>query len=84
MVPAEQMSRHFLFERDGFAALVERRGEDFGNVGSAGLLTEQGLAFLIHRGLQDFFVCKGFDKLAEPSEVDCLRRFQADLNEALR
>jgi hypothetical protein len=84
VIPAEQMSKHMLFERDGFVALVERRGEDFGNIGSAGLLTEHGLAFAIYRGPQAFFVCKGFDQPAEQAQIEGLRKFQSDLETALR
>jgi hypothetical protein len=84
MIPADQVSTHFLFERNGFVALVERRAGDFGNVGSAGLLTESGVAFLIHRGNEAFFVCKGYDQPAEQLQIDALRRFQSELETALR
>jgi hypothetical protein len=84
MIPADQVSTHFLFERDGFVALVERRADDFGNVGGAGLLTESGVAFLIHRRPEAFFVCKGYDQPAEQAQIDALRRFQSDLEAALR
>ena len=37
LLPATEITTHYIFERDGFVALVERSGEGFGGVGSAGL-----------------------------------------------
>ena len=53
IVPAE-ITSHFILERDGFVAFVERREEAFGNIGAAGLMTERGFAALIWRGDQPF------------------------------
>jgi hypothetical protein len=78
------LDRHFLFERDGFVALVERRrGDSFGNVGAAGLLTETGLAPLVWRGEVPAFAGKSGERPATPEQVDTLRRFQRDLEGAL-
>jgi hypothetical protein len=74
---------HFVFERDGFAALVERTAYGFGQIGSAGLVTPEGLAVLVWRGEQAFFVRKGFERPASPEEVAELRRFAQDLATAL-
>jgi hypothetical protein len=79
-----QISSHFIFERDGFAALVERTAEGFGQIGSAGLITEHGLAVLVWREEQALFVAKGFQRMATLSEIEQLRRFAADLERALR
>jgi hypothetical protein len=79
------LDRHFLFERDGFVALVERRGGDaLGNVGAAGLLTETGLSPLVWRGDAPAFAGKAGDRPATPEQVEALRRFQGDLESALR
>ncbi len=79
------LDRHFLFERDGFVALVERRRDQGGgNVGAAGLLTETGLAPLVWRGDAPAFAGKAGDRPATPEQVDALRRFQGDLEAALR
>jgi len=75
---------HFMFERDGFIALVERRGNDFGNVGAAGLLTSTGLAPLVWRNDRPVFVNRGTSLDAAPEQVESLRRFQSDLEAALR
>lgn len=78
------LDRHFLFEREGFVALVERRANALGNVGAAGLLTETGLAPLVWRDAVPAFAGKGGDRPATPEQVDALRRFQSDLESAIR
>ena len=79
------LDRHVMFERDGFVALVERRRDNaLGNVGAAGLLTETGLAPLVWRGDVPAFAGKAGDRPATPEQVDALRRFQNDLESALR
>jgi hypothetical protein len=87
IVPAE-IASHFILERDGFVAYVERRAETaespFGNVGAAGLMTERGLAPLVWRGHQAFFVGKGFEQAASSEQVDKVRAFASDLENALR
>jgi hypothetical protein len=84
LLPLTGIATHFVFERDGFAALVERQDEAFGQIGGAGLLCEKGLAVLVWRGNEPYFVAKGFEQLAVPEQVDALRRFSADLEQALR
>ncbi len=83
LLPTVEITTHYVFERDGFVALVERRGDGFGGIGSAGRLTEKGIAPLVLRGSSSYFVVKGFEQSATPEEVDGIRRFQADLQFAL-
>lgn len=88
IIPTE-LTSHFILERDGFVALVERRvdalGEaGFGNSGAPGLMTERGFAALIWRGNQAFFIAKGFEQGASEEQVQKLRAFTADLANALR
>jgi hypothetical protein len=82
-IPAE-LDTHYILERDGFLALVERREDDFGGAGAAGLLTERGLAPLVWREDRGFFVVRGFEREATPEDVTRLRAFQRDLEDALR
>jgi hypothetical protein len=86
IVPAE-IASHFIFERDGFVAFVERRAEPeenpFGNIGAPGLMTEHGFAALIWRGDQAFFVAKGFQQSATAEQVSRIRAFASDLASAL-
>ncbi len=83
LLPAAELTTHFVFERDGFIALAERRNNGFGNVGAPGLLCQQGMAQLIWRGDQAFFVTKGFERQASPEEIEKLRSFGQDLKISL-
>ena len=82
IVPVE-MTSHFILERDGFVAFVQRREESFGNIGAPGLMTERGFAALIWRGDQAFFAGKGFEQAAAPGQVQKIRSFASDLENAL-
>ncbi len=84
LLPAVEITTYYVFERDNFIALVERAPDGFGGIGSPGILTGTGLAVLIRRGERFYFVAKGFEQQAEPARVDALKRFSADLKEALR
>jgi 5-keto 4-deoxyuronate isomerase len=82
IIPAE-ITSHFILERDGFVAFVERREQAFGNIGTPGLMTEKGFAALIWRGDQAFFVGKGFEQTASAEQVQKIRAFGSDLAHAL-
>jgi hypothetical protein len=84
LIPAVEVSTHFIFQRDGFVALVERRPDGFGGVGSSGLLTEKGgLAPLVWRGETAYFVGRGFEQQASGEDIAKLRAFASDLAAAL-
>lgn len=74
------LDHHFVFFRAGYAALVERRDTGFGRVGTAGIVTEHGLAMLVDG---DAFVIRDHRQAAEPGEIEELRQFQADLVQAI-
>jgi hypothetical protein len=82
LVPVD-LERYYLLERDGFIALVERVEAGFGRVGTAGLLTEKGLAPLVWRNDESWFVARGFEQRASVEQVESLRAFQRDLQVAL-
>ena len=82
LIPAD-LKGHYIFERGGFLALVERSPSGFGRVGAAGLLTEKGLAPLVWRGQESWFVARGFEERASSEQVEALRSFQRDLESAL-
>jgi hypothetical protein len=82
LIPAG-ITSHFIVERDGFVAFIERRDDDFGNIGAPGLMTEHGFAALMWRGDQAFFVGKGFEQPASAEQVEKLRAFAGDLGRAL-
>jgi hypothetical protein len=83
LLPAVEITTHYVFERDGFVALVERTPDGFGGIGSPGILTGSGFAALIRRGERSYFVARGFEQEAQPEQADGLRRFAADLKSAL-
>jgi hypothetical protein len=84
LVPDLNITTHYVFTRDGFAALVEKREGGFGNVGTPGLVTENGFAALLWRGERGVFVGRGFEVFASEEQVTAIRAFDRDLNEALR
>ena len=83
LLPAVEITTHFVFERDGFVALVERRGESFGKVGTAGLLLDGAIAFPMLRDGRQVFVAKGREEPASAEQMAGLRSFQSDLTQAI-
>lgn len=84
LLPAAELHSHFLFERDGFVALVERLDGGFGQIGAPGLLIENGgFAALVWRGGEAWFVAKGFEQRAGAAQVASIRQFADDLKYAL-
>ncbi len=83
ILPLAELTQHVVFERDGFIALVERRDNGFGQVGSAGLLVQEGFAALLQRDGQNWFVARGFEREATEAEAAALRRFSQDLRRAI-
>ncbi len=83
LLPTLELTTHFVFTRDGFVALVERRGEAFGNIGAPGILCEKGMAQLVWRTEIAYFVARGFERQATTEEVTLLRSFAQDLKNSL-
>ena len=67
-----------LFVRENCAAFVH--GE---SVGSSGLMTENGLAFLVWREGRAFLAAKGSEVEATNEQVEQLRTFSEDLKKGL-
>ena len=84
LLPTYDITTHYVFERDGFVALVARAGDGFGEIGSPGILTKQGFAPLVRREGKAFFVAKGYEQPADERQVEELRQFASDLQAALR
>lgn len=74
---------HFLFGRDTCIALVERTGSGFGSIGSTGVMTESGLAYLVQHEEGVRLVGKGGASEAGAGQIDAVRRFSEDLKTAL-
>jgi hypothetical protein len=75
---------YFVFFRAGYAALVERNENGFGRVGTAGIVTEHGLAMLVEKDGEARFVIRDYEQAPEPGELDELRAFQDDLRKAIQ
>jgi hypothetical protein len=71
------------FARDNLVALVERTPAGYGSIGSTGVWTERGLAYLVWRDDQAFLAGKGFEEPASDEQVAAVRRFSEDLKAAL-
>lgn len=81
-VPGQE--RHTFFVRGELAALVERTREGtFGRIGTAGLMSEHGLAMLMWRDGKPFFVVRNHEAEATPESVEALRAFTSDLERVL-
>jgi hypothetical protein len=83
LLPVPQFPAHFVFERDGCAVLVERRGEGFGGVGSPGLIGEMGFAPLVHGAAAACFQGKDWSRPASVEEAAAARRLLEDVKSAL-
>ena len=74
-----------IYARDHCIAAVG--GTDGGgagiNQGSTGMMTEQGLAYLVWRDGQPYLAAKGGEIPATPEQVETIRRFSEDLSTAL-
>ena len=70
------------------AVTIYMRGECLGMVaagsqGSTGMMTPQGLAFLVWREGQPLLASKGVETPATPEQVEAIRKFSEDLKTAL-
>ncbi|HUD99287.1 MAG TPA: hypothetical protein VMR62_06905 [Bryobacteraceae bacterium] len=72
-----------MFARDHLIALVERTAHGYGSIGSTGILTESGLAYVLWRDGQAWLAGKGFELPAAAEQVEAIRRFSEDLKAAL-
>jgi len=72
-----------MFARDNLIALVERTPEGFGSIGSTGVWTERGIAYLIWREDRAYLAGKGFEQPATEDQMAAVRRFSEDLKGVL-
>ena len=75
--------RYRMFTRGNAVALVAA-GADAGNgIGSSGMMTEAGLAFLVWREGRPYLAAKGRETPASPAQVEEIAKFSLDLKRAL-
>ncbi len=74
-----------VFARDGCMALAQRAGDGgFISVGSSGVATEHGLAYLVWReGRPVLAAHGGQESAAADGQVEAIRQFSRDLKAAL-
>ena len=53
------------------------------NQGSTGMMTDQGLAYLVWRDGRPYLAAKGGETPATPEQVETIRKFSEDLSAAL-
>jgi hypothetical protein len=79
-----------MFTRENCAAIAHARPEADSSlsggysVGSSGIMTESGFAYLLWRDDRPFLAAHGAEETpADPAQVEALRRFAEDLKQAL-
>ena len=80
---ASETGGRCLFTRENCLALVERNGAGFGSIGSTGIMTEGGLAYLFWRDGRALLKAKGAETEASSAQVVAIRQFSQDLKTAL-
>jgi hypothetical protein len=70
-----------MYVRDNCIGVVA--GPGGAHRGSTGLMTEQGLAYLMWREGQPYLAAKGVETPATPEQVETIRKFSQDLQAAL-
>ena len=90
LLPAFETTTHCVLEREGFVCLVEKRRDGaFGNAGSPGLFDDGVLCVLTWKRQGPCFVGanrvgKNKELPATTEQLEALRKFDAELREALR
>jgi hypothetical protein len=79
---AAESPEYGMFTRGMCAALV-KPGTAGNGIGSSGIMTEAGLAFLVWRDGRPYLAAKGRQTLASPEQVDEIAKFSLDLKRAL-
>jgi tyrosyl-tRNA synthetase len=72
---------YFMLVREVCVAMVHRTADGY-STGSTGIMTENGLAYLVWRNGRAFLAGKGGETEAEPSQVEKMKRFSEDVRGA--
>ena len=73
-----------IFMRDGCVAMVGHTPGGGLSLGSTGMMTDNGLAYLVWREGHARLAAKGCDVAAAPDQVEAMRKFSEDLKAALQ
>jgi len=71
------------FARDTCVAMAGASAGGGLTLGSTGIMTENGVAYLVWREGRPWLAAKGAEVPAAPEQVDAIRRFSEDLQAAL-
>ena len=80
---AAEARDYCMFVRGNCAALVQSAGGRFTSVGSTGMLTEKGLAYLVWSDGKAWLASHGTQTEADSQQVDAIRKFSEDLKTIL-
>ena len=72
-----------IFARGECLALVQHGDSGFLSLGSSGMMTEKGLAYLVWRDGNPMLVAREGEVSAEAGQVEQIRKFSGDLKSAL-
>jgi len=70
--------------RENCFALLHTAQDGVPGIGSSGMMTANGLAYLVWRDGEPRLVAKGSDLRAPPADVEAIRSFSEDLKAALK
>ena len=80
---AAEGKAYSMFTRGNCLALVQHSQAVYTGIGSSGIVTESGVAYLVWRDERPVLVGKGLELPADAAQVESLRHFSADLKAAL-
>ena len=80
---AAESPQYNMFTRGCCVALVDLSAGAVTGIGSSGMMTETGLAFLIWREGRPYLAAKGRETLASSAQVEEIQKFSLDLRRAL-
>ena len=78
-----EIKQYAIFARGNCMAMAKLSASGPSGVGSAGLVTDRGLAYLVERDGQAFLSGKAGEARASEQEVEALRAFSQDLKAGL-
>jgi len=80
---AAESPQYNMFTRGCCVALVTFGAGAVAGIGSSGMMTETGLAFLVWREGRPYLAAKGREMLASSAQVEEIQEFSLDLKRAL-
>jgi hypothetical protein len=80
---AAEAQGYCMLVRGNCLALVRTEGDRFTSIGSSGMLTENGLAYLVWADGKAMLVSHGSQVEAAADQVEAIRKFSEDLREIL-